>query len=59
MNVTVDAALAEGEFVVTESITEPQALAAGSHAIVVFEGGRRGPGPHLEPRPERLGDRAK
>lgn len=38
MNVTVDAALAEGDFVLTESITEPQALAAGSHAIAGFEG---------------------
>ena len=38
MNATVDAALAEGAFVLTESITEPQALAAASHAIAVFEG---------------------
>ena len=38
MNATVASALAEGAFVLTESITEPQALAAASHAIAVFEG---------------------
>lgn len=38
MNATLDVALAEGAFVLTGSITELQALAAGSHRVAVFEG---------------------
>ncbi len=59
MNAAVDVALAEGACVLTESVTEPQALAAESHRVAVFEGiGEvrvRIPGPSRE----RIGDREK